>query len=312
MDVIDVMPEQTGMISSFKFTDASDPLVKWLLLTDAQRAVAHPPSKQLLLAAMTGKWANSQKSHEIRATGETLLKAGQQRRCTQFLDVARASLSPHSADIKIVLDQSAFLALLGVESLAQHDQLMALHPSSSKIALRRTEGPVEGCIGFHIDGGHATHTVQLTLNDCSEHEGGRLCFVTGANAVLSIPHRPAGTLTKHDSDVFHGVTKLCRGVRHSLFVVDESNGLGERDVHHVDEAIVSRMSPLGHHQVCGSILGLLIAPPATLVPSRSDHVAGISHTQELGPKLCSGPKAVRRSRAGARGDPRRSPCSQRA
>ena len=172
MDVIDVIREQTGMISSFKFTDASDPLVKWLLLTDAQRAVAHPPSKQLLLAAMTGKWANSQKSHEIRATGETLLKAGQQRRCTQFLDVARASLSPHSADIKIVLDQSAFLALLGVESLAQHDQLMALHPSSSKIALRRTEGPVEGCIGFHIDGGHATHTVQLTLNDCSEHEGG--------------------------------------------------------------------------------------------------------------------------------------------
>lgn len=49
-------------------------------------------------------------------------------------------------------------------------QLLALHkhPASAKIALRRTEGPVEGCIDFHCDGAYATHTVQLTLNDESE------------------------------------------------------------------------------------------------------------------------------------------------
>lgn len=243
-DVIEVMRMQSGMISNFNFTDTSDPLVKWLMLTDAQRAddssAARPPSKQLLQFAMTSKWANPTKSHEIRATGETLLTTGQRRRCIEFLDAARASLSPLSADVKIVLGQGAFLALFGVKSQAQHDKLLALHPGSSKIALRRTEGPVEGCIGFHIDGGYATHTVQLTLNDCSEYEGGRLCFVTGANATLSVPPRPAGTLTKHDSDILHGVTKLHRGVRYSLFVVDDSNGLGEQDVHQVDEAMVSR------------------------------------------------------------------------
>ena len=121
----------------------------------------------------------------------------------------------------------------------RYTQLMALHPESSKIALRRTVGPVDGCIAFHTDGNYASHTAQLTLTDDSEYEGGRLCFVTGAEAELSVPARPAGTLTKHAREVFHGVTRLHRGVRCSLFVVDVSNGLGERDVHRLDAAAVA-------------------------------------------------------------------------
>ena len=109
-------------------------------------------------------------------------------------------------------------------------QLMALHAGQCKIALRRTEGPVVGCIGFHCDGMYATQTVQLTLNADSEYEGGRLCFYT-RDGGLSIPERPAGTLTRHDRKVLHGVTRLHRGVRYSLFVVDVCNVLDYKDVH---------------------------------------------------------------------------------
>jgi hypothetical protein len=77
--------------------------------------------------------------------------------------------------------------------------------------------------------------VQLTLNDDSEYDGGRLCFVTGHSAQLTVPVRPAGTLTQHARDILHGVTRLHRGVRYSLFVVDRNNGLGQNDVFELDE-----------------------------------------------------------------------------
>ena len=148
------------------------------------------------------------------------------------------------ADIKITLDRGAFTALFGLgEASQQYDELLALHCSGdAKIALRRTQGPVDGCIGFHIDGAasktyEALETVQLTLNDDSEYDGGRICFVSQGG--IRVPARPAGTLTKHPARVLHGVTRLYRGVRYSLFVVDYENGLGDADVFHLDAAAVT-------------------------------------------------------------------------
>ena len=78
-------------------------------------------------------------------------------------------------------------------------RLLVLHSeNNAKIALRRTEGLVEGCIGFHCDAGDATKTVQLALNGDHEYDGRRLCFITKGLEVagpdLSIPSRLAGTL----------------------------------------------------------------------------------------------------------------------
>lgn len=42
-------------------------------------------------------------------------------------------------------------------------------------------------------------------------------------------------MTRHDSNVLHGVTSLVQGTRESLFVLDFSNNLGERDVVSVTE-----------------------------------------------------------------------------
>ena len=242
-----------GMISSFTSTDVSDPLTEWLMLTDAERASAAVPTDEMLNAAIEAKDASANKSFCLEETGDTLLSAAQRRLCIQFLDAAHASLSPTSQDIKITFGdkfgkkgKAAFVGLFGPGSEEQYQQLVAKHTSDNcKIALRRTEGPVDGCIDFHCDGGYATYTVQLTLNDSAEYDGGRLCFVTKETCKardkihLTVPERPAGTLTGHHRDVLHGVTRLHSGVRYSLFVVDKSNGLGERDVHCLDADDIS-------------------------------------------------------------------------
>ena len=146
------------------------------MLTDVERAAAAPPSVELLDAAIAEERRKSGITTaappvEIeRETGDTLLSAEQRQQCIRFLDAAKASLSPDSADVKITIhDELRFGALLGLEDPAPlFAQLKSLHGGDSKIALRRTEGPVEGCIGFHFDGNYATETVQLTLNCDSE------------------------------------------------------------------------------------------------------------------------------------------------
>mmetsp|Transcript_2098 Transcript_2098/g.6319 ORF Transcript_2098/g.6319 Transcript_2098/m.6319 type:complete len:447 (+) Transcript_2098:1959-3299(+) len=87
-----------------------------------------------------------------------------------------------------------------------------------RLILRRTEGPIAGCIGLHQDWEEATSTSQLTLNDDREYTGGRLCFVRSGG--LYQPRRPAGALTIHDRQVVHGVSRLFEGKRYSLYVVD--------------------------------------------------------------------------------------------
>ena len=143
----------------------------------------------------------------------------QRQRCMRFMDVAHSTLSPGSQDIKLTINSAAAFAVLfpGSESSARFARLLAEHSThGTKIALRRTEGPVDGCIDFHCDGGYATKTVQIALNNDDEYVGGRLCFVTldaSRNPVLTVVERPAGTLTCHPAKVLHAATKLHAGVR---------------------------------------------------------------------------------------------------
>ena len=209
-----------GMISSFTSND-SDPLTQWLMLTDHQRNASPRPDSTQLSAAITSKGANSNLSFTTKAPHDTeiLLSAQQRQRCMRFMDVARATLSPGNQDIKLTINSAAAFAVLfpGSESSAQFARLLAEHSThGTKIALRRTEGPVDGCIDFHCDGGYATKTVQIALNNDDEYVGGRLCFVTldaSRNPVLTVVERPAGTLTCHPAKVLHAATKLHAGVR---------------------------------------------------------------------------------------------------
>jgi len=107
------------------------------------------------------------------------------------------------------------------------------HDGESKIALRMTRGPSNACINFHCDGGYATGTVQIALNDNAEYSGGRLCFFV--NDRLEVLDRPIGSVCQHPRAVLHAVTALTEGTRKSLFVVDHTNGLGENGVVEVTE-----------------------------------------------------------------------------
>ena len=88
-----------------------------------------------------------------------------------------------------------------------------------------TRGPTNACIDFHCDGIYATGTVQIEINDHTEYQGGQLCFFV-KNELFTL-QRPAGSVCQHPSKVLHAVTSLTKGTRKSLFVVDQTNGLGE-------------------------------------------------------------------------------------
>ena len=223
-----------GMISSFTSVDSSDPLTKWLLLSDADRAAASPPSPDLLRAKMTSTRASTTKIFHHLDSRESILSATMMKSLKDFLDKAHAKLAPNSKDIKIALKESD-----GLIELEMARRLLSLHRGIPKIALRRTEGPVDGAIGFHCDGGYATHTIQIALNEGSEFDGGRLVFVTGNDATVTVVPKLAGSLTSHARNVLHGVTKLHSGIRYSLFVVDLYNGLGEKDVHALKNADIN-------------------------------------------------------------------------
>ena len=97
----------------------------------------------------------------------------------------------------------------------------------AKYALRMTKAS-NNCITFHCDGGYATSTSQIPLNDPSEYKGGKLCYFV--NDQLHFVPRTPGSLVQHPPRVLHGVTRVTEGTRKSFFIVDTNNGLGDKGV----------------------------------------------------------------------------------
>jgi len=83
--------------------------------------------------------------------------------------------------------------------------------------LRRCVAHGKG-IAFHIDD-FASRVLQLSLSNDSEYEGGRLVYA--AEGKMHIPERRKGTITVHNNSIVHGVTRLERGVRHSLYLIEK-------------------------------------------------------------------------------------------
>jgi len=83
--------------------------------------------------------------------------------------------------------------LVGDAAVTKLKQIWAPSRSASstgiKFVLRRTQGPLDGCIAFHPDGVYASRTLQITVNGDDEYQGGRLCFYS-PDAGLQIPPRP--------------------------------------------------------------------------------------------------------------------------
>ena len=258
----------SGDIGSFEAIDTSDPSTAFLLANGDEQNKAPEPTKEQMdeRYEKLGAGANS---FDLSYTQNTLLDESQRSALKKFADDAITSITAPTApldlddlndldlgtasspsyydDAKIVFDgNNAFekldelvgksgisAALLNLHTRhTSHTRLESTESPRSKIVLRRTQGPLEGCIAFHIDSGRDC-TVQLTLNDDSEYKGGRLCFYS-PEAGMQIPSRPAGTLTVHSGAALHGVTRLASGTRYSLFVVEAANSLGEQVLNATD------------------------------------------------------------------------------
>ena len=129
-------------------------------------------------------------------------------------------------------NRNVFESLLsgcGLDGQAIHRTLMGLYQDAN-VALRMTRGPTGACIDFHVDGGDATRTVQIALNDPAAYEGGRLVYFNlsedPADDRVDVLERPVGSVVSHEK-ALHAVSVLTRGERKSLFLVPQGNGPGD-------------------------------------------------------------------------------------
>jgi hypothetical protein len=259
---------QSGMISTFTHSDLSSPLIRYLMLTDEERD--HVPIPLGLLdewAAIEG--ADPWITFRYRKDGG-ILTSDQCNLFCSFLDymweaTTKKVDSLDRVDLRLVLPDEQFRQLLehAQQGNPPDDVLAKLQRTfqevlrdvaggESKVALRMTRGPTNACIDFHCDGGYATSTSQIALNDPSEYVGGRLVYFV--NDILHVLERPVGSVVQHPPQVLHGVTCLTSGTRKSLFVVDKANGLGENGVIEVSSAHVDGFRRSNNHTVSDCVV----------------------------------------------------------
>ena len=240
-----------GMISSFTYTDQSDPLVRYLMLPDDAREKTPFPLEALLARFGSDSGALGSDSGTPGFEYEPdcgIIEEAHRSVICRFLDFMwnRHMENTDGVDMKIVLPGSTLVALLGPFTARCNDLIKPKNPEKvfdelrgkfsgpgyPKIALRMTKGPTNGCIGFHRDGivhrAVSGYTHQLALNNPADFQGGKLCYFTENR--LQVLTRPAGSLVGHGPFTLHAVTALTGGIRKSLFLVDLQNGLGERDI----------------------------------------------------------------------------------
>jgi hypothetical protein len=119
-------------------------------------------------------------------------------------------------DLQIPISREQLLDFVGDLCVQELDGLFG--KKCEDMVLRRCDKK-DHCIDFHVD--YAHKTMQVTLVDEAEYDGGRLVFVS-KEGKLEQPTREAGSATLHDGGVIHGVTALRGGVRYGLLVLDRS------------------------------------------------------------------------------------------
>eukprot|EP01040_Poterioochromonas_malhamensis_P010340 gene10340-11247_t len=229
---ISLVPHSHGRMNSFVTTE-EDNFNSFLLgLTTDQ------PTNQ----EFTSRWPNCKfESILLERHGQDLLSVKQMRICKRFLDIlwnrySETNDKGSTADLKVKFLEHEFAErLLGFQCKNDPNSLSELLGKHKRgregayVALRRTRGPVTGAIGWHTDEYYATETIQLALNDDLEYDGGRVCYFSTSNGVEVLSRR-AGDLTKLGRETLHAVTRLKSGTQYSLFVVDQSNDLGDHTV----------------------------------------------------------------------------------
>ena len=162
------------------------------------------------------------------AVPEEVLSASQRRALVALTDAIEAHGGVASRDAARPEEdaESDFKTTLSLADLARTlDQATvdglkrAFGGRVDMVKLRRVRARPAGeeyCINFHLD--HAHRTLSVALNDPSEYEGGRIVYLA-ADGQVHTPVRRPGTALVHDNTCVHGVTKLTRGTRYHLFLL---------------------------------------------------------------------------------------------
>jgi len=217
-----------GMISNFSAFDETDPLIQYLMQGDVDvngtevTEMKFKERREKLRGSACAKLS-------LQYTGEKILNALQRQKLIGVCNFVH-SMQEMEGKSGTILQDLKLIILPGllnqiVKSTTAEDKLKKHHveASATKIVLRRT-AQTKGCIPWHVDGPYSKCVVQYTLNDDKSYKGGRLCYYSDDIGLL-VPRRPAGTLTVHFKEM-HAVSRCLDGVRYSLFVVDNTNGLG--------------------------------------------------------------------------------------
>lgn len=242
-----------GMISTFSAGDAEDPSIKYLMMTEKERAATEVPTKRL--DELADQNNTSKNGYYTFASNALKLFPELEKfpldtteAFADFLWIRYAK--PGQKDLRVNIPWAVMNQLHETTDAESVFERSFISEPECKLAIRVTKGPTDGCIGFHVDGTYATSTTQFALND--DFEGGQLCFFS-MHKLHMVP-RIRGSMTQHVRNVLHAVTRLVSGTRKSLFVLDETNGLGEEGVitANIDDAKVFREEVEHRHHATAS------------------------------------------------------------
>lgn len=226
--IIHLILKLRGMISNLNPENEDDEISNFLMNSGTEPI----PSNESLLQFQHKIKACNTTNFEFIESVNLFLNSIQKQQLINITD--KIYKSNKLDDIKIIFENDlySFQNLFGnQEGIKIYNLLINVYDQKQtpcKFVLRRMQGPSSGCINFHRDGFYATKTFQMTLNDDSQYQGGRICFFT--NNQLYIPKRKPGSITIHKSCVMHAVTRMIQGTRYSLFIVNKENSLGEKNV----------------------------------------------------------------------------------
>jgi ubiquitin len=175
---VDLLGRLKGMISTFTTSQSTDEFNQFLLGSGLAPAAE----------AFQARW-KTLGQYEFWKDKRDLFSPCQRKLCTRFMEtlwrlkadsLLKQNKGKPVTDMKVKFtDKKAAARLLNCRASGDsaHNRsalrdLRALHDGKGcTVALRCTRGPTEGAIGWHFDGGYATQTVQLALNNEAEYEG---------------------------------------------------------------------------------------------------------------------------------------------
>ena len=114
-------------------------------------------------------------------------------------------------DFKLDLSNNDLQSLIGKYNFSK---LKNIFSKFNKIKLRKVTAN-NSFIDFHTD--HALKTLKIPLNRRNEYNGGDLIYLTKNK--IHIPKQNLNSITIHQNNIVHGVTRLTSGIRYSLFLL---------------------------------------------------------------------------------------------